>query len=116
MKIPSLQKIEQQVDAWLKENFHVPELEAQIKEAEDQVRILRVPWFKEREHFCNGDPCICSSHPKYETLVTEALQPAARKVDDLYTQWRRLRSDARAAKHRELLLGRAAKLKYSKTP
>ena len=96
----------------MKDNFHAPGLEAQLKAAEAEVIAFRKPWWAHRDKYCNGNPCICQSLPLYTVLVTQALQPAAQKVDALYKQWNALRVAAKDAKRRELLRGRQARINY----
>jgi hypothetical protein len=113
MRVPSLLKLEKQVEAWMRSQVFVcSDLRKKIDEAEAAVIKLRAEWIELRDKFCAGSPCICQAHPRYEELVIRKLQPAIAEMEALHRQVNKRMNAARSAKMAELMRGREARLRY----
>jgi hypothetical protein len=109
MKIPSCKKIEKQVSAYLSSFQYAPETQKTLDLLEKQHGDLCREWTKIREKYCSGEPCICKTHPRHEEFFDKinALDHEMKKIHTI-------RMRAAKQKEKELLLARAAKMRYLK--
>lgn len=112
MKIPSIQKIEKQVEKYAKENFYPdPSLEEKMKLLESELNPLCKEWNKIRDNFCNGSPCICKTHPRYYEFF-DKIQPIQENISKIAKDISFSSRQFKKEKEKELMLARNAKLKY----
>lgn len=107
MRIPSYKKIEKQVEAYMKTWKH-PDQE-KINELNKELNRLARQWANIREKFCNGHPCICKTHPRFEEFE-RPISAINAELKQLYQKY----LDAKKEKEKQLLRTLAAKIKYMK--
>lgn len=90
MKIPSLQKIEKQVESYLKKNKPILSEKANWLERE-MIRINKkynhIQEFCEKNRGKNSSHCICQGHEDYQKFLNE-LKPVKEEYDSLIGEWR----------------------------
>ncbi len=118
MRIPSFSKIDLQAKEYAKNHgSYITEEDLALKIIlEEEQSKWSEEWGKLRDSFCFAtDPkaCICSTHPRHKEFM-DILEPINRKLKDIYVKANNSYAKLLAAKRRELLLARSAKLKYLK--
>lgn len=112
MKISSLSKIKKQSERYANENFKPsPTLLIELSELEIEQNKLSKQWANLRDSFCNGEPCICITHPRHKEFF-DKLEPINTRVSAIYRQISYEKRSLQNAKERQLLQTRAAKENY----
>lgn len=112
MKISSLQKIEKQVENYVRDNFLPnPSLTEEIANLEKILKPLVKEWSFIRDEFCGGQICRCKTHPRYKEFFDQ-IEPLQEKISQINRAIYNSRCKMKKDKERELLLARAAKIRY----
>jgi hypothetical protein len=112
MRIPSYEKIRLIARAYTNVQPIDGSLFEQANALEKQLHPIALKWATIREAFCNGEPCICASHPEHSYFSEKigALQNELRYINGLIINNREAIYNK---KLKELMIMRRAKMKFS---
>lgn len=112
MKIASFDKISKQVENYVRDNFRPdPSLTEEIANLEKILQPLVKEWGLIRDEFCGGSICRCKKHPRYKEFLDQ-IEPLQEKISQINRAIYNSRCKMKKDKERELLLARAAKIRY----
>lgn len=109
MKIPSLKKIEKQVAQFGEQFKFSTEKQRELNNLEKEHSALCKEWSKIRDSFCNGEPCICATHPKHGEYLSK-IQSLDKAISEIYAE----KLQAQKQKRKELISAKLAKEKYAR--
>ena len=117
MRVPSLQKIEKQTQAYAAAHPVVMTegWQKELAEAQKQREAALRKWHKIREKGCaeaTTGKCTCKTLPNYKELVLDIIQPLTEKTNGMWADKMDMERDVYQTKLTELTAGRDARQRY----